>query len=552
MRMHRLLEKLASNRLSRRRLVRHTLAGGIAAPALAGLSAQRWGALAAARQDDAATTLVIANSATPSGADLDIHLSPATHDLMGNTMDQLVGFKRITDSNGQLDLDLNTVEGRLAEDWTVSPDGLTVTFRLRQGVMSPYGNELTAEDVKWKWDRGYELKGVGAFYYPILKIRDNNSIKVVDKYTISFTSEAVSTSAVVLHSNVYVSIPDSTEAKKHATAEDPWAMTWMATNGAGFGAYKVDLWEAGKQVVLTANPDYWDGAPKMQTVVYREVPADANRLALLQSGDVDIALQLSPRQRDQLASDEAVTVSYWKSTAEMFLGMNDGAEPFSDPRVRQAINFALPQQDILDTVWFGQARQLKSSVPDIFPDYAGEFWNYETNFDKARSLLAEAGLPDGFESSISYDAGLAGAEDMAVLIQTNLNEVGIRTQLNKAPAANFFERVQKHEFPMFIMRDQVNVPDAGFALFLYMHPESLANWTNYNNEELANLIDSGIGELDPEQRGIYYRDAQQIVVEEAVWGFLVQPPYAVAHRTEVTNLAWNLADFLRWHLIEKS
>src|SRR5690606_708455 len=133
-------------------------------------------------------------------------------------------------------------------------------------------NELSAEDVKWKWDRGYALKGVGAFYYPILKIPDNNGIQVVDRYTVSFTAEAVSTIALVLHSNLYVSIPDSTEAKKHATPEDPWATQWMATNAPGFGAYKVESWEAGKQVVLSGNPNYWMGPPNLSQVIYREVP----------------------------------------------------------------------------------------------------------------------------------------------------------------------------------------------------------------------------------------------------------------------------------------
>ena len=78
----------------------------------------------------------------------------------------------------------------------------------------------------------------------------------------------------------------------------------MATNAPGFGAYKVASWEAGHQVVLTANPKYWGGLPKMQKVIYREVPSDANRVALLQSGDIDIAFQLSPRQREQLKSDQ--------------------------------------------------------------------------------------------------------------------------------------------------------------------------------------------------------------------------------------------------------
>lgn len=536
----------AEGQASRRQFLNGALGLGAATSLLAVGALPRQ----AAAQSD--STLLIAAPSTPSGGDLDFHISPGTSDVMGNTMDQLIGYKTIVNSDGLLDLDLNTLEGRLAESWEVSEDGKTVTFHLRKGVMSAYGNELTAEDVKWKWDRGFALKGIGAFYYPILKMTDNTGVKVIDKYTVSFTADAVSSTAVPLHSNLYVSIPDSVEAKKHATEDDPWATKWMATNAAGFGPYKVKSWEAGKQVVLEANEQYWGGAPKIKRIVYREVPSDANRIALLQSGDVDIALQLSPRQREQLKDDANTDISYWKSTTVMFLGMSDSTAPFDDARVRQAINYALPHQDILDTVWFGQARQMKSTVPDIFPGWDGGFWKYETDLEKAKALLAEAGMPDGFSTSISYDAATAGVEDMAILIQSSLAQIGIKVTLNKVPSANFSERVAKHDFPMFIMRDQANVPDPGFALFLYTHPKSFSNYVNYVNDDLAKLIDGGLGELDPVKRDELYKQAQKLVVDEAIWGFLVQPSYAIAHRKDVTKLQWYLSDFFRWNLIEKA
>jgi peptide/nickel transport system substrate-binding protein len=537
----------ASEQTSRRGFLNGAVGLGIGVSSLAAA-----GALPRAAFAQSSSTLLIAAPSTPSGADLDFHISPGTPDIMGNTLDQLIGYKTITNSEGLLDLDLNAIEGRLAESWDISPDGRTIIFHLRKGVMSPYGNELTADDVKWKWDRGFALKGIGAFYYPILKMKDNNNVKVIDKYTVSFTSDTVSTTALQLHSNLYVSIPDSVEAKKHSTTDDPWAAKWMATNAGGFGAYKIASWEAGKQVVLVANENYWVGTPKTKRIVYREVPSDANRIALLQSGDVDIALQLSPRQRQQLKSDPNTEVSYWKSTTVVFLGMSDSAAPFNDARVRQAVNYALPHQDILDTVYFGQARQMKSTVPDIFPGWTGDFWNYETNFDKAKALLAEAGMPKGFSTSISYDAATAGVEDMAVLIQSSLSQIGIHITLSKVPSANFSERVAKHDFPMFIMRDQANVPDPGFALFLYTHPKSFSNYANYINEDLAKLIDDGIGELDATKRAGLYRQAQKLVVDQAIWGFLVQPSYAIAHRKAVTKLHWYLSDFFRWNLIEKA
>src|SRR5262245_23548506 len=129
------LELLTKEQNSRREFLNGALGLGVGASSLMALSGAMPGA-AFAQSGGAGSTLLIAAPSTPSGADLDFHISPGTPDIMGNTLDQLIGYKTVVNSDGLLDLDLNTIEGRLAESWEISPDGRTVTFHLRKGVLS--------------------------------------------------------------------------------------------------------------------------------------------------------------------------------------------------------------------------------------------------------------------------------------------------------------------------------------------------------------------------------------------------------------------------------
>ena len=138
------------------------------------------------------TTLLIATSETPPGLDTEYNASRSSHEGIAQTMDALVQFDKKVGDDGLLYCDFDNLKGALAESWEIDPDGKAVTFHLRKGVMSHWGNELTADDVFYSWDRGYQLKSNRAFYYFFMKIKDPSSIKVLDKYTVKFQYEAPS------------------------------------------------------------------------------------------------------------------------------------------------------------------------------------------------------------------------------------------------------------------------------------------------------------------------------------------------------------------------
>ena len=154
------------------------------------------------------TTLLIATSETPPGLDTEYNASRSSHEGIAQTMDALVQFDKKVGDDGLLYCDFDNLKGALAELWEIDPDGKAVTFHLRKGVMSHWGNELTADDVFYSWDRGYQLKSNRAFDYFFMKIKDPSSIKVLDKYTVKFQYEAPSSIAAVMHSNLYLTIND--------------------------------------------------------------------------------------------------------------------------------------------------------------------------------------------------------------------------------------------------------------------------------------------------------------------------------------------------------
>ena len=191
-----------------------------------------------------AETLIVASPQVPEGFDGDA-LKTHTQNVVVQTYENLVVYgKKMVD--GQMKNDPATVKPHLAESWKISPDGKTWVFKLREGIKSPYGNELTADDVEWSWSKSFAQKRTGNF---IARVSNVIGVKALSKYEVEFTLSAPS-SIFLKALTLYVpGIYDSTEVKKHATTEDPWALKWMQSNTAGFGAYHLETLRPDDQAV---------------------------------------------------------------------------------------------------------------------------------------------------------------------------------------------------------------------------------------------------------------------------------------------------------------
>jgi len=239
-------------------------------------------------------TMVIAAPATPQSLDHEFDVSLGTIDSVGGLYDNLLEYEKVPDNNApealREDISVHTdrpynlaLKGKLAEKWEVSPDGMVGRFTLRQGVKSNWGNELTAEDVKWTWDRKLHLSGLGPFQTGVLGITKEEQIQVDSKYVISF--HVPKPNPLLLKQMVNLSNPvyDATKCKQVASSDDPWAHKFLENNTAGFGPYVVSQLTRGQQAVFKARADYYRGKPYMDTVIFKEVPTSATRLSLLHS-----------------------------------------------------------------------------------------------------------------------------------------------------------------------------------------------------------------------------------------------------------------------------
>jgi peptide/nickel transport system substrate-binding protein len=180
----------------------------------------------------------------------------------------------------------------------------------------------------------------------------------------------------------------------------------------------------------------------------REVPTSASRLSLLAGGAVDIAQFLQPREYESLKNNPNATYDAVRASYMIWLELNTKIKPFDDVKVRQAMNLAIPRDEIIRTIYYGLADPLTAPMPYIYPMADQSFFRYGYNLEEAKRLLAEAGLAGGFKTTLSYNAGDPTQEPIALLYQTSLRQVGIDVTLEKLPAGVFYENVTKRLKPM--------------------------------------------------------------------------------------------------------
>ena len=538
--------------LDRRTFLKGTTAAAAAA-AVPGVVAGR-DALA----QDRASTLVIASPATPQSLDSEYDVSLGTFETVAACYDSLVEFEKITDPGDPdaLREDIKdypdrpgrvNMKGKLAESWEVDPNSQWVRFKLREGVKSNWGNELTAEDVVWTWHRKLGLGAIGGFFTNTISLTREDQIVAEDKYVVSINLDHPNPLLLKLQPNLYSPIYDSTKCMEAGGADDPWATEFLKNDTAGYGPYRIDQLTRGAQAVFKGRDDYYRGKPAMETVIMREVPTSANRAQLLQGGAVDIAQYLQPLELVQLANAPGVSVDTIPATFMLWIELNAKIPPFDNIDVRRAMNFAFPQEQVLSTVFQNLASPLTGCMPDIYPGFNADYWEYGTqDLDQARELLEGAGYGDGFETVLAYDASQATQETTAILFQSALREIGVSLQLKKIPAATFYNNVSERKQPMIFYYDSPWCPDPGYSMNLYFHSKSFINYSNYENARVDELIDGAAQTGDMDARLAAMDEVQQIVMREAPWVFGAFTNYSMARRSDVKGWTYYTSNNIRF------
>ena len=391
----------------------------------------------------------------------------------------------------------------LAESWEYNADRTSITFKLREGVLSSAGNELTSEDVRWAFERSLQpdSNAVAKFLWFIASgyagvVEDGHNwedlITVVDKYT--FQLHLVNATPVDIASMAHWSmrIADSTEAKKHATADDPFAYVWLSLNGPYFGPWgftEADF-DPGTQMTLTANPNYTRERGNIGTVIARNIPEEDTRLQLLLSGDVDFAHNLRLDQYAGLAGQAGVSVYNCASPTRDVLNLSYANPTLANTKVREAISLALDRDALVQGAYQGLAQPAIAALHQGFQANPVKLPQYEHDPESARTLLAEAGFPGGFDLILTYSPGDPGpqTEPLAVLIQAQLRDVGINVTLDPLPAAEFSPALREGAAEAWIFGQNPAVPHPYYAMLLFNKSTSFLNYQGYDDPTFDGLL----------------------------------------------------------------
>lgn len=413
--------------------------------------------------------------------------------------------------NGLVKVDKeNNIQPDLAESWE-NVDEKTWVFHLKKGVLFHNGDELKASDVKFTFDRimNPETKSTGMTH-----VKEIQSVEVVDPFTVKLILKRPFSPLITNLSRYEVVI-----LNERAVTE---AGVDYAKKPVGTGPFKFVEWIPGDKVTLAKFDQYFEGAPKIDGVVYRAIPEDATRVIELESGGVDLVAPPFPPQ-DFAAMKERKDMTTHETLAQstIFVGFNTTAKPFDNKLVRQAVNYAIDKQAIIDTIYSGLASPSHGPLSPRVSGYDSSLPPaYPYDPEKARALLKEAGFPDGFKTWI-WANPTTERKMICEMVQQYLAEVGISVEIELIEWGAFLAATGRGAKGMYTL-GWIGTGDADGGLYPRFHSSNIGgiNRNYWSSPKVDELLDKARTSMNAEERKAIYNEVQHIVVEEAPELFL--------------------------------
>ncbi|WP_018700717.1 ABC transporter substrate-binding protein [Amorphus coralli] len=515
-------------------------------PMLVAALASGWLTPNGAEAQSRAETLRAVTSGTVNSLDpMTLGATPDALALSTATYDRLVAYERTPRGDGTYVFDFNAIRGELAESVEVSEDGLTITVHLRPDAVWQDGTPVTAEDVKWSLDRAVSAETMSKAQLKTGSLTSPDQFRVVDARTVEITLPQVDRLALPNLASLYAPMFNSALVKREAGPDDPWGVEWLKTHTASSGAYAVESYKPGQQVVLTRNDD-WSGGelPAFPRVIVQTVPDASTRAALVERGDADVATDLQGEDVKALRDrGEVQVVSVPRPTAFMALVFNTRMAPFDDAAVRRAVALALPYDAMLSAAASGLGGKLYGAEWQDGPEGADfpQALPLATDPEKARALLAEAGYPDGFETTLSFAVNRAAwAEPAATLVQEALGGIGIEVTIDKLPDAQMAEAITEKRLPLLLERSYALFPSAEYFFRIFLSGPSRWNFSSWRNEEVEALLPKARYEADQAAYDAVAKRLIALAAEEVPMAFLWQP-------TQDVVLGKDIEGFTTWY-----
>ena len=437
-------------------------------------------------------------------------------------------IKLINQTLVYIDNEGNIVPELAQEITKVSPKETLI--KIKNDIKFSNGETLTIDDVLFSLERAKASPKMSQDLYMIESFEkvDDRTLKINTLYDAGNLLHKLASGGVAI-------------INKKAFEEDE-------NNIVGTGMFKLKEWVAGEKLVLERNKFFKDSKSNIDTLVVKFVPEANSRMIMLETGEIDLARDLLPLDFKKISEDTKFTTVEIETPSNMFLGFDLRNELLADKRVRQAIAYAINNEDLVKTVFNGSASVATSPVPKITTGHNENSNNYPQNIEKAKQLLAEAGYPNGFniELFVSEDNQRI---DMAVIIQDNLKKIGINAEIKTFQWAAYVSTIENPNIikPLFIMSWNISNDDPDEVLYPLYHSSQIDAHTNvvfYKNEKFDNLISEARETTDKEKRMKLYEEAQDIIQEDLPHYTLVYPKQNFAYKASIKNIKYNKRAYL--------
>ena len=489
-----------------------------------------------------AAALSVCTEASPEGFDVVQYNSLTTTNASADVlMNRLVDFDTAT----------GKVVPSLADSWEVSTDGLTYVFKLHPQVKfhtTDYfkpSRELTAEDVKFSFDRMLDPANpwhkVAQSGFPHAQSMQwpelIKAVEKVDAHQVRITLNKPDATFLATLSMGFASIYSAEYAAQLLAAGTPQQLN---SQPIGTGPFVFKRFQKDASVRYSANPEYFAGKPAVDNLVFAITP-DANvRLQKLRRGECHIALSPKPQDVQAISADNTLQSAHTAAFMTAFVGINSQHPPLDQPAVRQAINLAFDKASYLKAVFENSAEAANGPYPPNTWSYASELPGYPHDPQKARELLKQAGLADGFSTTIwTRPTGSVLNPNPSLgaqLLQADLAKVGIKAEIRVIEWGELIRRAKAGEHDLLFMGWAGDNGDPDNFLtpqFACASLESGLNFARYCDPQLDQLIADGKSTSDQTQRSQLYKKAQTIIQQQALWLPLAHPTAYALMRKEV-------------------
>lgn len=416
------------------------------------------------------------------------------------------------------------IEGLLAESWTTSDDNLTWTFKLREGVTFHDGAPFNAEAVKYNFDRLLSPETASPRASSASMV---DKVEVVSEYEVAITTNAPAGSFLATLTNYNLSMisPKAAQELGKEFGQKP----------SGTGPLMMDVWEPGKTLTMKKFDGYWGTKSTIDKLTFKIVPEDSSRVMMLKTGDADVIVGLPPIQVKDLQADNNVEVVIAPGYRTIYIGMNHKKTPFDNVKVRQAINYAIDKKAIIENILSGLAEYPAGVESKVIMYAATDLQPYDYNPEKAKQLLAEAGLPDGFKTTLMTPEGRYPMDkQVSEVVQSMLKEVGIEAEIQVLDWGAYQEATTKGEVTeLFLLGKGSPSGDPDYDLDLSFRTGGKMNNAFYSNPDVDKLLDEQKTSVDQAFREKTLYEIQKQIHEDAAWSVLYYENQTMGKRANV-------------------